>query len=65
MAQPDVAGFTRVSADCDRCGSAGSVEFGMCQVCLSELGPDAETIPLAPMRVPAASEDDLTLVLPA
>ena len=21
--------------DCERCGSAGSIEFGMCQVCLT------------------------------
>ena len=26
----------RLFADCDRCGSAGSVQFGMCQVCLKD-----------------------------
>jgi len=24
-----------LSSDCARCGSAGSIEFGMCQVCLT------------------------------
>lgn len=28
---------------CERCGSAGSIEFGMCQVCLAEY-PDEEPL---------------------
>lgn len=55
--------------DCERCASAGSVEFGMCQVCLAEHPREtrrhrpAEV--LAPFRLPletAASEVDPTRV---
>lgn len=28
---------------CERCGSVGSIEFGMCQVCLAEYPEDLST----------------------
>lgn len=32
--------------DCSHCRSAGSIEFGLCQVCLREQGPSAIAEPV-------------------
>jgi hypothetical protein len=49
--------------DCARCGSAGSIEFGICQVCLS---PPIEIVILSTPRAPdmsrAAASDLVTEV---
>jgi hypothetical protein len=52
-------GNTRLS-DCPWCGSAKSIEHGLCQVCLNEFGADTKVIRLdlrrTPLQPPAAIE---------
>lgn len=35
MIHSELSHGSRELSDCARCGSAGSVQFGMCQLCLS------------------------------
>jgi hypothetical protein len=48
--------------DCHWCGSAGSVENGICQICLMEYPYEADVIqlPLENARVRAGTTVDLT-----
>lgn len=46
---------TTTARDCTACGSAGSIEFSMCQVCLTEVS----SVGTAPAISIETSRDDL------
>ena len=48
------AGVEAELYDCPWCGSAQSIEHGLCQVCLMEFTIDTKVIQLAPRRAAAA-----------
>jgi len=47
-----------LDGNCERCGSAGSIEFGMCQVCL-------EPVSMRPLAYLVVSKPAVTLPAPS
>ena len=54
------AGVATELYDCPWCGSAQSIEHGLCQVCLMEFPVETKIIELAPVRAARASHPSTT-----
>lgn len=56
---------TRIRSDCPRCKSTGSVEFGICQLCLApsaELTPDVAASPRALLSLDVVAVDEVRVL---